>query len=159
MLIRSPTPEQYGAVRRLLSDAFGRSDEASLVDRLREDNAIQIELVVEEGGEILGHVALSQLSSPAAALALAPLAVHPSRQCRGLGARLVRDAVARAGALSTELVFVLGDPGYYERFGFSVGAASGFQCDYSGSHFMVLRLNANAGRSGRVIYPRAFDDL
>lgn len=80
MQIHSPLPEQYGVIRRLLTGTFGQPDEAVLVERQREDQAVAIELVLEQDGAILGHVALSWLSSPSAALTLAPVAVLPARQ-------------------------------------------------------------------------------
>ena len=60
-----------------------------------------------------------------------------------------------------EAVFVLGDPAYYERFGFSVAAAAGFASPYAGPYFMALGLNDGiiAPRTGRLAYARAFQDL
>ena len=54
---------------------------------------------------------------------------------------------------------MLGDPGYYPRFGYNLDAAPPFDCAYAGPHFMALRLNESAPNSGKVRYPAAFDEL
>jgi len=56
-------------------------------------------------------------------------------------------------------VFVFGDPAFYERFSFSVAAASAFTSRYQGPHLMALALAATAPNAGKVRYPSAFDDL
>jgi putative acetyltransferase len=65
----------------------------------------------------------------------------------------------RLAARSETLVFVLGDPAYYERFGFGVDTAKPFACMYSGPHFMALRLSDAAPLAGEISYPAAFDRL
>ena len=57
------------------------------------------------------------------------------------------------------LVFVLGDPAYYGRFGIALAVAEPFELIHAGSHFMALRLSDEAPRSGKVRYPAAFDEL
>src|SRR6202030_3395229 len=96
--------------------AFGRRDEAQLVDRLRADGDLIISLVALDGREIVGHVLLSRMIASFPALALAPLAVLPSRQRSGIGGRLIRAALESAAAASWRAAFVLGDPHYYRRF-------------------------------------------
>ena len=56
-------------------------------------------------------------------------------------------------------MFVLGNPIYYSRFGYSLLAAQPFESDYSGPYFMALRLSADGPIGGKVRYPAAFDDL
>jgi putative acetyltransferase len=104
-------------------------------------------------------VALSRLKSPARALALGPVAVRTARQGQGVGSALVRQANARARELGFDIIFVLGDPGYYSRFGFSVAEAAPFPSPYAGPHFMALRLSERSVPPVPVIYPRAFDKL
>jgi predicted N-acetyltransferase YhbS len=77
--------EQLGhaqAIRRVIADAFGRDDEASLVDDLRVSGDLALSLVAQEAGEVCGHVALSRLKSPARALALARSIHHGARRHR-----------------------------------------------------------------------------
>ena len=57
------------------------------------------------------------------------------------------------------MVFVLGDPDYYTRFGFALDLAQPFICVYAGPYFMTLRLSDTAPRAGIVRYPAVFDGL
>ena len=77
-------------VRRLHEEAFGRRAEANLVDALRSAGKAVVSLVVVEKGEIVGHVVFSKVTigdgrSRSLGLALAPVAVLPSHQGRGIG--------------------------------------------------------------------------
>ena len=90
---------------------------------------------------------------------LAPLAVAPDRQRRGIGSALVREGHRRLVERGESLIFVLGYPAWYTRFGFSLAAAEPFRSEYAGPHFMALRLNESAPITGKVRYPAAFADL
>lgn len=138
MIIRPETPRDIAAIYRVITDAFGQSDEADLVKALRNAGDAIVSLVAEEDGEIVGHVLLSKMEAPFRALALAPLAVAPDRHRSGVGSALARDALQRVREAGWDAVFVLGDPGYYSRFGFSAEAARGFRSPYAGAHFMLL---------------------
>ena len=112
-----------------------------------------------EGGQIHGHAMLSKMQAPFPALGLAPVAVDPPRQGRGIGAGLIRHALSLAREEGWVGVFVLGDPRYYRRFGFGVRLAAGFASPYSGPHFMAIALADVATLSGRVEYAPAFTAL
>lgn len=161
--LRDARPEDAGPISALLIRAFGGDEEAELVARLRSDGAVQTELVAGEAGAPAGYVMLSALYVagegriiPGAALA--PLAVDPDLQGRGIGGQLVRAALARARGAGIAAVFVLGEPGYYGRFGFSADAAGPFEAPFGPPHFMAIALAEGAldVRSGRVAYPPAF---
>ena len=96
MHIRDETADDRPAIHALVTEAFGRRDEADLVDALRDAGDIALSLVAEDGDKVVGHVVLSRLISLERALALAPVAVLPSKQRRGIGAALIRSAIARA---------------------------------------------------------------
>ncbi len=156
MPIRDETGADHAAVARLHRLAFGGDAEARLVDALRRSGAAAVSLAAECGGGVVGHVLLSRLISPPGALALAPLAVLPDRQRRGVGSALVRAALARARAGGWAAVFVLGDSAYDGRSGFDVGAARGYASPYAGEHFMAVPLGPEPlPGAGAVIQPRA----
>jgi putative acetyltransferase len=160
MPIRDETVADHAAVGRLHRLAFGGDAEARLVDALRRSGAAAVSLVAECGGGVVGHVLLSRLISPPDALALAPLAVLPDQQRRGVGSALVRAALERARAGGWAAVFVLGDPAFYGRFGFEAEAARGYASPYAGEHFMAVRLGpAPLPGAGDVIYPEPFAAL
>ena len=141
MNIRDENLHDRLAVHQAVSSAFGRSDEADLVDRLRKAGDSVLSLVAEERGQIVGHVLLSRMEGPFPALALAPVSVIPARQKSGIGSALIKTAIDRARNESWGAIFVLGDRAYYERFGFDAKAAAGFTSPYAGEHFMMLKLS------------------
>jgi putative acetyltransferase len=145
------------AIRSTVADAFGGDPEARLVDRLRQEDNLVLSLAAECAGAICGYAALSLLQSPPRALALAPVAVRKAMQGKGIGSALVRQAIDQAQALRYDIVFVLGAPAYYERFGFSAGAAAPFPSPYTGPHFIALQLTEGLIPPVPVIYPSAFD--
>ena len=161
-------PEQHGdhaGITELLNAAFAGLVEADLVARLRADNDIVLAMVaVAADGAIVGYVACPRLqlmqddhSIPVAGVA--PLAVAPARQRSGIGGALMAASLERLRQQGEALVFVLGDPAYYTRFGFDLAAAEPFASDYAGPHFMALALRPDAPANGRLIYPRAFSEL
>ncbi|ATB32226.1 GNAT family N-acetyltransferase [Melittangium boletus] len=161
MLLREEAPADVEAIRRIVEHAFGRPEEAALVDALRDSGDTVLSLVAEEAGALVGHVLFSRMEAPMRALGLAPVAVMPGAQRRGVGGALIREGLARARQGGWEAVFVLGEPPYYERFGFTAAAASGFRSPYAGPYFMALALRGPelSPREGAVAYARPFAAL
>ena len=161
MVIREETPADGSAVRSLVIAAFDQRVEADLVDALRDSGDVVISLVAERDGRIVGHIVLSKLQAPHRCLALAPVSVAPSEQNRGIGSSLIWDSIARARGDGWRAVFVLGDPKYYERFGFSSAVAGKFKTNYPKPYFMALELLPSSlnDQSGEVIYASPFRAL
>ncbi|MCC7427319.1 MAG: N-acetyltransferase [Alphaproteobacteria bacterium] len=153
---------QADGVRALLCAAFPTPAEADLVERLRRDGDAAVALVAAAGdGRVIGHVMLSRMAAPFRALGLGPVAVDAAHRRRGTGAALIGAALARARAGGWQGVFVLGDPAYYRRFGFTPEAAAGFDCAYAGPYLMALALGGGPlpVASGPVAYAPAFAAL
>lgn len=116
-------PRDADAIRDIVLAAFGRPDEARLVDDLRRDAAWIGQLSVLAGphdGEPVAHALLTRCHiGEAPALCLAPCAVHPGWQRRGAGGAAIRAALVTAAAMGEGPVVVLGHAGYYPRFGFT----------------------------------------
>jgi len=160
MIVRDEAPGDHAVVHAVVCAAFDQPDEARLVDRLRDDGDAALALVAEDGGQIVGHVLLSTMTAPFAALALAPVSVSPARQGAGIGSLLIREAIRRAREMGCAAIFVLGDPEYYQRFGFDIEAASGFDSPFAGAHFMALALSPPLpAASGVLVYAPAFAAL
>lgn len=161
MEIVSETESIYPAIRNVLVSAFPTALEADLVERLRQDGDLALSLAATSDGEVAGHVAFSPLTAPFRALGLGPVAVRPDKQRQGIGGRLIQTGLAHAEQAGWQAIFVLGDPAYYGRFGFSVAEARGFASPYAGPYFMVLALGRDGlpARSGDIGYAAAFRDL
>ena len=160
LAIRDERPADCAAVHRVVASAFGRSTEAELVDHLRVAGDTVISLVAEHEGLIVGHILLTKMHAAFPALALAPVSVIPPSQRRGIGSALIAAGITRARSEGWTAVFVLGDPSFYQRFGFDVGAAAGFTSPYAGPHFMVLGLAPSfTATTGELRHARAFAAL
>jgi len=164
MIIRDAEPDDAIAIRAIVASAFGRSEEALLVDQLRADGDAFIELVAEdeESGDLLGHILFSPLaidrpSESLTALALAPVSVRPDKQNAGIGAALIRAGIEQARFAKVPAIVLLGHPAYYPRFGFSAQAAESLDAPFSGPSFMALELEPGVLKAGGdVRYAAAF---
>lgn len=160
MRISPETAAQHAAIRALHVAAFPTPAEADLVERLRDDADARIALVAVLEGRVVGHVMFSRMAAPFRALGLGPIAVLPAQRRAGIGATLIRAGIEQAKGAGYERICVLGAPGYYQRFGFSVAAAAAFQSRYAGPHLMLLALAAPLpARDGRIEYAQAFAAL
>jgi len=166
MIVRPETPSDYEAIGELLRSAFGGAEESELVRSLRaSDNYVpDLALVAEEEGKVVGHIVFSYITLKGdeefRVLALAPMAVTPELQRRGIGGALVEAGLERADDQDEPLVIVVGHPTYYPRFGFESARGIGIEPpseDFPDDAFMVRRLSRHSERHrGRVVYPPAF---
>ena len=167
MLIRAEEQEDRARVRAVNVSAFETALEANLVDALREQAEPLVSFVAEDDGAIVGHIMFSPVSlsgHPALhIMGLAPMAVFPDRQRRGIGSALVRAGLEQCKRLGFGAVVVLGHPAYYPRFGFSPSARFGIGCEYDVPEnvFMVVELQAGFLRdaSGTITYHAAFSNV
>ena len=160
-VIRPAGPKDRAAIRDLEERAFRRPEEADLVERLVADGDVVLELVAERDGQVRGHVLFSRLqvaggTSSVPAVALAPIAVDPDHQGEGIGTELVTEGHLRLMAEHETLSIVLGDPGYYGRFGYTQERAAEFRSDYKSDALQAIAFEDDAPASGRLVYPRAF---
>jgi putative acetyltransferase len=155
--------QERAVVRSINEAAFGRLDEAGLIDGLRAEGAVLLSLVAEMEGRIVGHILFSRMwidtsDGPAPAAALAPMAVLPEHRRRGIGERLIRHGLDLLRARGEGAVIVLGHAGYYPRFGFSSEKALAIESPFRPESFMALELRPGAldGIRGKVRYAGAF---
>lgn len=154
-MIRPAAPEDHAAIDALLRAAFGGAGEAGLVAALRAGPVVA-EWVAEAEGRVVGQVMLSAMVAPVGWVALAPLAVAGAYRRRGIGAALVRGAL---GALrGWRAAVVLGDPGYYGRFGFA--PAGGLRGPYPAAFMGLLPLAEPLPDAGAtLVYSAAFEGI
>lgn len=159
LVLETEKPADLEGIRALQTAAFMRAAEAQLVDSLRAGGWAELSLVARLNGELVGHVLFSRLAAPIRALSLGPIAVDPGHQGKGIGSALVKQGLLMAAERGWEAVFVLGEPKYYQRFGFSLEAARGFDCPYSGDYFMAAILQPVTATAGSIGYPPPFAEL
>ena len=133
--IRRERPEDSPAIRRLLAEAFGKEDEARLVDVLRRRGAITLSLVAVRSDQVVGHILFSPVTvnsegSSFNALGLGPMAVAPALQNSGIGSELVKTGLRKCTDAGYEIAVVLGHPNYYPRFGFKTAKSVGIRCEF-----------------------------
>ncbi len=154
----------FDAVSALIESAFGRPQEARLVEALRKAGRLAVGLAgFDRGGMLAGYVALSAVSIGAEsgrALGLGPVAVPARKRRRGFGAALIKAGLRAGREAGFGAVFVLGDPGFYEKFGFTRADERGLVCEYDAPKecFLVLELIPDAlrGLRGTVRYAPEF---
>jgi predicted N-acetyltransferase YhbS len=140
MTIRRSLETDRAAISRIHVSAFGEQEGpviAGLVNGLLDDSTARplLSLVAEEDGQLVGHVLFTAVgvepgASDVSAQILAPLGVSKARQRSGVGEALVREGLRQLTDAGFHLVFVLGHPGYYPRFGFRPAGALGLEAPY-----------------------------
>jgi putative acetyltransferase len=161
--IHPETARDVDDVRDVNIDAFrdhpiSRQTEHLIVDALRDSGALEVSLVAVSGGRTVGHIAFSKAAvgdSESGWFLLGPVAVLTSSQGRGIGSALVESGLAELRARQASGCVLVGDPGYYSRFGFSTFP----DLAYEGvPHEYVLGLPlADAAPCGPITANRAFE--
>lgn len=168
LVIRPEKPEDIESIRNINRQAFGQENESKLVDKLRDRGVLTISLVAVQDGEVVGHSAFSPVvveseTSGFTAIALAPMAVLPAHQQKGIGSQLVRAGLEECRRLGHEIVFLVGHPDYYPRFGFVPAKPKGVDCEFEVPEeaWMILELRegALAGRRGVVKFEPEFKEV
>ena len=167
ILVRVETTGDYMTIQGVESEAFGRREEAVLVDALRSHGVLALSLVAEIDGMVVGHIAFSPATivgeeSTVEAIALAPVAVAPEHQNIGIGSALVRQGLRMCREAGHRIVFLTCHPSYYPRFGFLRGKDLGIRCELVEppcDSFMVMELveGALAGCRGVAKFRPEFD--
>nr|WP_067298333.1 N-acetyltransferase [Marinobacterium profundum] len=160
--IRYEIPGDVADIHRLIELAFRNAPhtdhtEQYIVQALRAAGALWASLVAESGGKLVGHVALSPVQISDAApgwYGLGPISVHPDYQGKAVGSRLMQCALAELEARGAAGCVLLGDPGYYGRFGFK--AQSRLVLPGVPSEYFLARSFGGAIPQGSVQYHLAF---
>lgn len=138
MHFHETTAAELEAVLQVHKLAFGRDDEAMLVESLMRDRSAQpsLSLCAEQNGRLAGHALFTALSlvgtgAGTGCSLLAPLAVLPQDQKAGVGRGLMEHGCQLLSGRGIDLVFVLGDPAYYTRCGFVAAVPHGLHAPYT----------------------------
>ncbi len=168
MIIRQETQSDHQMVYHLIKKAFKDarySDgmEQEIVDALRKEETFipELSLVAEENGQVIGYILLTKITiGNSTQLTLAPLAVLPEYQRKGIGRALIAESHRIAKELGYVCVVVLGSDAYYPKFGYIPAAQMGIRPPYDipSKNYMVYILSKSeaSGVKGMVQYPKAF---
>ena len=164
---RPESDQDHKAVWNVNRLVFEAEDEANLVDALRDGGYVEVSLVAEADGEIVGHILLSRITivteaQRVDALSLAPMAVVPSHQRQGIGSKLLEAGLEACQKRNNKIVVVLGHPEFYPRFGLSAELAQPLESPFGGGEaWMAMELvpGVLSGIEGRIEYPPPFSDL
>jgi len=162
-MIREIKETDYDEVFNLIQSAFSNKAESDLAKDLISDNDDLINLVFDSKDSILGNVIVSNLTiepniESLFCAGIAPLSVLPDHQFKGIGSKLMKEAIKESERIGIDALFLLGDPNYYERFGFII---STLDSDYDPEHFQQLELNKGCleNLKSKITYAEAFRKL
>lgn len=169
ILIRHERKNDYDKIRKINDLAFGQENEGKMIDALRKtsDYNYLLSLIAESENKIMGHILFYPIKiknkrEEFTVLSLAPMAVHPEYQNKGIGRKLVERGIDIARENGYSAVIVVGHPKYYPRFGFTPASNWGIQLpfDVPDETFLALEIKENALKncSGNVEYPKEFYD-
>ena len=158
--IRNEAATDIEQVRAIVRAAFATEAESKLVDILRANGKATISLVAVNGGEVLGHILFSPVTttppSEAKGIGLAPVSVRPDAQAQGIGSKLIREGLRLCQELGFDYCVVLGGPKYYQRFGFEKASPFGIRNEYGvDNEFMVIHFS-DRSVAGLVQYASEF---
>jgi putative acetyltransferase len=166
LIIRKEQSGDHKAIHALNLASFENGPEADLVDKLRISCDAYLAFVAVENESVVGHILFTPVTiknSEHAGMGLAPMAVLPPHQGKGIGSKLVRHGLEYLSKQGCPFVIVLGHPGYYPRFGFEPAIKWGIHSTYDvpENAFMAIELLSGSldGVSGTVEYPKEFEDI
>lgn len=136
--IRSETEEDYQQITNVITSAFGQTNEGTLVTKLRKTACFnsQLSLVALVESKIVGYVLFYPIKIDTGvlkciSLSLAPIAVNPDYQRKGIGSKLIRVGLKAAKKLGFRSIIVIGHSEYYPRFGFEVAKKWGLSAPFA----------------------------
>lgn len=167
MKIRHETHQDITAIHEVETSAFRRRSEADLVDALRKAGKAIVSLVAEYEKKVIGHVLFSPVTiepepGSVKGIGLGPVAVLPEYQGQGAGSQLIRKGLEECRRLGYDYSVVLGNPRYYERFGYRKASLFGLGNEFGvDEDFMAMEFTPGAleGIEGVVKYAEEFGNL
>lgn len=172
IIIRQENGGDFKKVFELNKNAFGQTNEAKLVDTLRNNPKVfipKLSMVATYNNQLVGYILFTKIhimtnnKSLHESLALAPMAVIPKLQNKGIGGQLIKKGFDVAKELGFKSVIVLGHEQYYPKFGFKPSEKWDIKAPFEvpPNAFMAIELVKSGLKviSGTVIYPKEFETV
>jgi len=167
--IRKEEEKDHKQIYEVNKLAFQQENEGKLIEKIRNtENFIpELSIVAEIDNRIVGHILFSKIKivgkSVYESLALAPMAVIPEFQKKGIGSELVKIGIKMAKKLGFDSIIVIGHKEYYPKFGFQRASKWNIKCPFEvpDEVFMAIELTEKAfeGKAGTVEYPDEFNEV
>ncbi|MFO1401709.1 MAG: N-acetyltransferase [Steroidobacteraceae bacterium] len=162
LTIRSETPADESSIEQVTRRAFqshphSHQTEQFIIRALRAADALAVSLVADDGGRVLGHVALSPVTVSDGAVGwygLGPISVEPEYQRRGIGRALMERGLAELRRRGANGCVLVGDPAFYTRFGFKSNPA--LAVDGVPQEFCLSLVLGSSPARGNVQFHSAF---
>lgn len=162
ILIREETAADYTAIEALTIAAFANAPhsqqtEHHIIRALRSEGLLSLSLVAEENNEVTGHIAATPVilgNGTTHWFGIGPLAVSPEHQNKGVGSQLIRAALSTLEQRGAAGAVLVGEPGYYNRFGFQASTRLTLQ-GIPPEYFLIHPLHSETPETS-VEYPSAF---
>ncbi len=147
--IREERSSDLKTINEINDLAFGQPQEALVINKIRASGAEILSLVAEIDDRVVGHIFFSPAEieyndEKIVGMGLAPMAVLPEFQKKGIGKALINESLNILNKKQTAFIIVLGHPAYYPKFGFERASKYGIKCqwqDVPDEAFMIMILN------------------
>lgn len=156
--IRDETAADYAAIDRVNNLAFKETAQSQIIRDLRETGEALWSQVLLKGDQIIGNLMFYKvwLEGNLITAGLGPLSILPEHQRQGYGGQLIRSGLEKCDPALHQIIFLLGHPDYYPRFGFSSKLGAQYKSPWPRPAFMGLKLNPTAPTSGTLTFPQAY---
>ena len=169
VLIRSEEKNDYEAIKKINDLAFNQINEGVMIEKLRDNPEFiaELSLVAVVNDKVVGHILFFPVKIKndfecKRSLSLAPMAVHPNFQNKGIGSKLVNEGLKKANECGFNSVIVVGHPNYYPRFGFKPASNWSIRLpmEIPDEAFMAIELKPDGLKncSGIVEYPKEYEE-
>lgn len=171
VIIRKANENDYEKIYSVIETSFKNAehtdhDEHNLVKRLRKSEGFipELSIVAEYNREIIGHILFTKVKvNNDTLIALAPLAVIPSMQGKGIGGKLINEGHRIAREIGYSGSIVLGHDKYYPRFGYKKASIYSISAPFEvpDENFMAIEFSDNSliGVRGTVEYAKEFFEV
>lgn len=159
-MVRNFIERDSPLIEALVETSYGRPYEAWLIQNLRSNQDLIAEFVYAQADQILGHICFARHRAPQDWWSLCTVAVAPDARKQGYGSVLVRHGLEQARHLGVDAISVLGNAGFYQRFGFTRCAARNLDTPFSLENTLLYPIRPElAGHKAELKYPNAFSRL